>query len=104
MALQVSKRELTPVHIMKPFALIFCKLPVHIVKQEVLEMNFGVIMFLYCMKIYYGFLCWLAPFIQRINPRAFRQIHFRISFYLYKKIIPPSSVLLRTGLRLVQKI
>lgn len=104
MALQVIKRELSPIRIMKPFTLVFWRLPVQIVKQEVLEFSFGAIVFLYCMKVYYGFLCWLAPLLQRINPRAFRQLHFRLSFYFYEKIIPPPSALLRTGVRLVRKM
>ncbi len=104
MALQVIKKELNPIRIIRPFTLVFWRLPLQIAKQEVLELSFGAIVFLYFMKAYYCLLCRLAPLLQRINPRAFRQLHFRISFYFYEKIIPPPSVLLRTGLRLYRKM
>jgi|LDZU01.1.fsa_nt_gi hypothetical protein len=104
MALQVIKRELNPLRWIRPYTLIFWRLPVQVIKQEALEMSIGAMLFLYCMKLYYRFLRWIAPLLQRFNPRLFRQLHFRISFFFYEKIVPPPNVLLQTGLHLYRKM
>jgi hypothetical protein len=105
MAIQVLKNDLRPFHsMMKPFTFIFWRLPLRIVRQEIMELSFGAIVFLFFMKLYYGLLYRLAPMLQRINPRAFRQLHFRISFFFYRKIVPPPVVLLHVALKLYKKL
>ena len=104
MAIQIIKRELNPLSSMNSIGTIFWRLPVLTLKQEVAEITLGAILFLYFIKLYYRILLKLAPIIQHFNPRAFRQLHFRLSFFFYEKIVPPPGYLLRRALKIYRKM
>lgn len=104
MAIQIIKRELNPLPSINSFVAIFWRLPVLTLKREVAEITLGAILFLYFMKLYYRLLLKLAPIIQHFDPRAFRQINFRLSFFFYEKIVPPPGVLLRKGLKIYREM
>jgi len=103
MALQVIRRELNPIYLIRPFAFIFLKLPVEIVRQEMLEISMGVVISLFFMSLYSRLLRFAYPFLVKVNPRLARSINFRCSLFLYEKIIPPPGKLLKTGYQLYRR-
>ncbi len=104
MAIQIIKREWNPLPSLNSVRAVFWRLPVMTLRREIAEITLGAILFLYFMKLYYRLLIKLAPIIQHFNPRAFRQIHFGLSFFFYEKIIPSPGALLRRGLKIYQKM
>ena len=104
MAIQIIKRELMPLPSSKSIMTVFWRLPILALKREVAEITLGAIFFLYFMKVYYRFLMKIAPIIQHFDPHAFRQIHFRFSFFFYEKIVPSPGVLLHQGLKIYRKL
>lgn len=103
MAIQVIRRELNPWYVMRPFAFVFLKLPVEIVRQELIEISLGVIISLFFMSLYYRLVRWFYPILIRIDPRLARSMSFRLSIIFYEKVVPSPGKLLRAGYQLYRR-
>lgn len=103
MAIQIIRRELNPLYLVRPFAFVFLKLPVEIVRQELIEVSLGVIISLFFMSLYYRLVRRFYPILIKLDSRLTRNMSFRLSMFLYEKVVPPPGKLLRVGYQLYRR-